>query len=163
MPGYVTNAMQRFTGIDSPAAHSPAVFIPSDYKRIHHQPGTADDDSPLLPPDRAKRIQEIVGVFLYYARAVDPSMLAAINKIGSLRAKPTQQVEAMATRLLQYATTWPDASITYNASNMQLRAFSDASHLSETNPVPGKEECSISAAWTLHPAILPHSTAASSA
>jgi hypothetical protein len=132
MPGYVTNAIQRFTSNDSPAAHSPAVFIPPDYKRIHHQPATADDDSPLLPPDRAKRIQEIVGVFLYYARAVDPSMLAVINKIGSLQAKPTEQVEAMATRLLQYAATWPDASITYNASNMQLRAFSDASHLSET-------------------------------
>jgi hypothetical protein len=38
----------------------------------------------------------------------------------------------MATRLLQCAATWPDASITYNASNIQLRPFSDASHLSET-------------------------------
>jgi hypothetical protein len=30
MPGYVTNAIQRFPSIDSPAAHSPAVFIPPD-------------------------------------------------------------------------------------------------------------------------------------
>ncbi len=139
MPGYVTNAIRQFTSIDSPAAHSPAVFIPPDYKRIHHQPATADNDSPLLSPDRAKRIQEIVGVFLYYARAVDPSMLAVINKIESLQAKPTEQVEAMATRPLQYAATWSDASITYNASNMQLRPFSDASHLSETkNPLKGR-------------------------
>jgi hypothetical protein len=64
-------------------------------------------------------------------------MLAVINKIGSLhQAKPTEQVEAMVTRLLQYAVTWSDASITYNASNMQLRAFSDASHISETKSRP---------------------------
>jgi hypothetical protein len=132
MPGYVTNAIQRFTSYGSPAANSSAVFIPPDYKRIHNQPATADNASPLRPLDRAKRIQEIVGVFLYYSRAVDQSMLAVINKIRSLQAKPTEQVEAMATRLLQYAATWPDASITYNASSMQLRAFSNASHLSKT-------------------------------
>ncbi len=48
--------------------------------------------------------------------------------------KPTEQVEAMATCLFQYASNWPDASITYNASNMQLRAFSNALHLWETKP-----------------------------
>jgi hypothetical protein len=45
MPGYVTNATQWFTSIDSPAAHSPAVFIP-----LCH-PGPIDDLSALSSPD----------------------------------------------------------------------------------------------------------------
>jgi hypothetical protein len=89
-----------------PTEFRPAKATPPDYKTIYHQPATAVDDSPQLPPDRAKRIQEIFGVFLYYAKAVDPnltvSMLVVVNKIGSLQAKHMEQVEAMATHLLQY-------------------------------------------------------------
>ncbi|RYG64719.1 hypothetical protein EON64_13405 [archaeon] len=66
-----------------------------------------------------------MGVFLYYARAVDPSMLTIINKIGSTQAEPT---EKMTERLLQYAATWPDVSIVYQASDMQLAGYSDASY-----------------------------------
>ena len=40
-------------------------------------------------------------------------------------------LEAAVERFLQYAANWPDAKITYRASDMRLYAHSDASHLSE--------------------------------
>ncbi|RYG62578.1 hypothetical protein EON64_17580 [archaeon] len=40
-------------------------------------------------------VQEIVRVFLYYARAVDPSMLTITNKIGFMQAEPTEKIADM--------------------------------------------------------------------
>ena len=47
------------------------------------------DTSPPIDQLRLKRIQQIIGVFLYYARAVDESMLCALNKLASRQANPT--------------------------------------------------------------------------
>jgi hypothetical protein len=44
------------------------------------------DTSARISPDRVTRLQQIVGTFLYYARAVDSSMLVAL---GSLAAAQT--------------------------------------------------------------------------
>jgi hypothetical protein len=132
MPKYVANALKRF-GVPQPTrnTNSPLHFVAPDYG-AHVQSPTPDDDSPALSPARAKRLQEIIGVFLYYARAVDPSMLTVVSKLGSMQAHPTVAVEAMAERLMQYAACWPDARITYVPSDMQLAGQADASYLSET-------------------------------
>jgi hypothetical protein len=71
-------------------------------------------------------------VFLYYARAVDPTMLCAVSKIGSAQACPTKAVLKATELLLQYAASHPDASIVYHASDMRLIVHTDASYLSET-------------------------------
>jgi hypothetical protein len=132
MPGYVQKALERF-GITkgSSNTNSPAIYTPPKYGQSEQL--TVIDDSAPLPADRAKRIQEIVGVFLFYARAVDPTMLTTINKIGSVQSKPTVAVEQAAERFLQYAATWPDAQVVFHASDMRLICHSDASHLSETS------------------------------
>ena len=36
-------------------------------------------------------VQSITGSILYYARAVDPTMLPALNDIATQQAKPTQK------------------------------------------------------------------------
>jgi len=59
-------------------------------------------------------------------------MLAAVNKVASEQARPTVAVEKAANRILQYAKKFPNATIVYKASDMQLRCHSDASYLSET-------------------------------
>jgi hypothetical protein len=59
-------------------------------------------------------------------------MLTIINKIGSMQAEPTRMVADMAQRFLLYAASWPDASIVFHASDMQLAAHSDASYLTES-------------------------------
>jgi hypothetical protein len=73
-----------------------------------------------------------VGKFLYYARAVDPTMLTAINKLGATQALPTQAIRASIQRFLAYASTCPNAELVYKASDMQLIVESDASYLSES-------------------------------
>ena len=81
---------------------------------------------------RRKRIQEICGVILYYARAVDPMQLTAVSKIGSQQATATGAKEVAANHLLAYAASWPNTTIVCKASKMQLIANSDASYLSES-------------------------------
>lgn len=129
MPKYVENAIERFGAQSFPNANSPLVYVPPSH---HRSRVTSTDSTPLLPPDRKLRIQQIVGTFLYYARAVDPTILTAISKLSSLQAEPTEAVEQAANRFLSYAKTWPNASLLIRPSDMIIYAHSDASYLSET-------------------------------
>ena len=90
------------------------------------------DTSAPLSPEEAKKIQQIVGVLLFYARAVDATMLYPVSKLSSMQAHPTQAVRADVDRLLNYAATYPNALTVIRPSSMVLRADSDASYLSES-------------------------------
>ncbi len=79
-----------------------------------------------------QELQEIVGVFLFFSRAVDPTMLTAINKIASRQAKPTSLIKQEFERFLQYANKWPNATMRLRASNMKLVCQSDDFYLSES-------------------------------
>ena len=87
----------------------------------------------LSQPAEIKELQEIVGVFLFYSRAVDPTMLTAINKIASRQAKPTSLIKKEVERFLQYANKWPNATMRIRASDMKLVCHSDGSYLSESD------------------------------
>ena len=73
-------------------------------------------------------MQQVVGTFLYYMRAVDPSMLVAFNSIASEQANNTESTAKSVTRLLNYAATHSEA-IKYHASGMILHIHSNASFL----------------------------------
>ena len=73
----------------------------------------------------------MVGVFLYYGRAVDSTMLVALSAIASDQAAPTEATLNKTKQFLDYAATHPDAVLTYNKSEMGLAVHSDASYLSE--------------------------------
>jgi len=90
------------------------------------------DASPPLDKAGKKFIQEVCGTLLYYARAVDCTMLAALGSIATQQANPTQLTLTKTRQLLDYATTHPDAIVTYRASDMVLAGHSDASYLSES-------------------------------
>ena len=89
-----------------------------------------DDNSPPLEATGIQLIQEIVGVLLYYARAIDNTMLIALGDIASVQTAGTEQTMAAATKMLNYAASHPDASILYTRSDMILHVHSDASYLS---------------------------------
>jgi hypothetical protein len=74
-----------------------------------------------------------VGTFLYYARAVDPTMLTSISRLSAAQAKPTIAQRPAIERFIQYAASWPQATIVYKASDMVLCVETDASYLSESN------------------------------
>ena len=50
----------------------------------------AEDESEELSKDEKKFVQQVVGTFLYYGRAVDGTMLTALSAIASTQAKPTR-------------------------------------------------------------------------
>ena len=131
MPGYVEAAIQRFGVTRSTRqVHSPSEYVSHKYGA--HTQYTEHDESAPVTFERSKRIQQIVGVFLFYARAVDPTMLVSVSKLASLQSQPTEHIATAAERLLLYAATYPNATITYHASDMRLICHSDASYLSET-------------------------------
>ena len=51
------------------------------------------DTLPLLSPKDIKRVQSVVGTFLYYTIAIDNTISPALNKISVSQAKPIQQTE----------------------------------------------------------------------
>ena len=70
----------------------------------------------------------MTGTFLFYARAVDPTMLTALSSIAAEQANPTARTMEKCKQFLDYATTQDEEVITYRASDMKLAIHSDASY-----------------------------------
>jgi hypothetical protein len=132
MPGYIEKVLAKFKHLltGRGTAPTPAIYHAPQYGAAPQQ--TKQDDSALLSAADAKIVQEIVGSMLYYARAVDPTMLPATNAIASEQAVPTKDVLAQAIRLLQYAAAYPDNAIVFHKSKMHVILQVDASYLSRS-------------------------------
>ena len=78
-------------------------------------------------------VQQVVGTFLFYARAIDTTMLTTLSAIAETQSKPTERTLEKVKQFLDYAASNPDAVLTYSPSNMVLAVHSDASYLSEAN------------------------------
>jgi hypothetical protein len=128
MPGYVARALQRFQHpAPTKPIYAPSHWIPPTFGTNNQLPTPEDASEPLQAADKL-RLQEIVGVFLYYARAVDCTMLVALNALAS--APTTHATAKAATHLLNYAATNPSAIVRFRSSAMILNVHSDASYLS---------------------------------
>jgi len=86
---------------------------------------------PALNAADTTRVQEVLGTLLFYARAVNSTMLKAIGTIATQQANATEATMKAITHLLNYCTTHPEATICFHASNMILHINSNASYLSE--------------------------------
>jgi hypothetical protein len=129
MPDYVRDALHRFQHDPKQVPqYSPHIHTPIKYgERIQY--AKAPDSSAPLDKKDTKRVQSIVGTFLYYARAIDSTYLTALNEIASQQSKPTQQTLMKCHRLLDYAATYPDAYVRFYASDMILQIETDAAYL----------------------------------
>ena len=131
MPGYVEKALNRFThGPPKRPQHAPHAWVQPTYGATTQYTALEDTSAPLNA-NGIKRLQEIIGVLLYYARAIDSTMLVALGTLASAQTKGTEATARAAAQLLDYAATHPDAVLQYNASDMILHVHSDASYLSE--------------------------------
>ena len=131
MPGYVEKMLRNFNHRKpTKPQDSPHPAPPRKYGKAAQAP-IDNDTTATLDAKRTRRIQQIVGAGLYYGRAVDNTILAALSSLGSEQAKPTEDTEKRAFQLLDYLATHPDAKIQYRASDMVLNIHSDASYLSE--------------------------------
>ena len=130
MPGYCSEALQRFRHdcarrTDQTHEHS----IPMYGRKIQYAKKL--DESPKIGPEDKRFIQQVTGTFLYYARAVDSTMLVALSSIAAQQAVPTEETMRKTLKFLDYVASHPDAILTFSASNMILNIHSDASYLTE--------------------------------
>jgi hypothetical protein len=132
MPGYIERALHRFQH-PLPTTHEAS---PHEYEAIQYgakkQYAAAPDNSSALDASDTKRIQEVLGTLLYYARAVDSTMLCAIGELATQQTAGTKKNMTALTQLLNYAASNQDATIHYVASDMILAIESDPSYLSVT-------------------------------
>ena len=98
-------------------------------KKGQQQFAPAPDTSELLSPSETNIIQQIVGSLLYYARAIDYTLLPALNTISQSQAKPTVQIQRACKVLLDYCATYQHVVLRYHASDMILNIDSDAAYL----------------------------------
>ena len=88
-----------------------------------------EDTAPPLSLTQIKHIKRVVRKFLYYARAIDNTMLHALNNITSSKNKGTQTTRTTVQYFLDYAACNPEVEITFRASNILYKINSDTAHL----------------------------------
>ena len=88
------------------------------------------DTSPALSKERVKIIECTIGKFLCYARGVYNMCLVSLIKM-STRNYPTEQYEKNLHQLLYYTATNPNSVVIFHASDMILRADTDAAYLNK--------------------------------
>ena len=74
IPGYVEKAIQRFQRTNLKGADSPIIYVPPNYGKHQQEAPMVEPAIPLTAAE-TQELQEIVGVFLFYSRAVDPPCL----------------------------------------------------------------------------------------
>ena len=89
------------------------------------------DDTPRLSKEQTKLLQEKIGVLLYLAITLRLDILVPVTRAASLQSNPTEAVMEMVDHIFGYLKKEPNLGIEYKASDMVLRAESDASYNSE--------------------------------
>ena len=129
MPNSIHKVLERFQHPMPPRPqHSPHKFLVLKYgAKVQYPPNATTAHK--LDKRGITRVQSIYGTFLYIARAVDPTMLVALNKIGAEQASPTTDTVQKTKVLMDYAAPQLDAIIRFHASSMCLHINSDAAYL----------------------------------
>jgi hypothetical protein len=132
MPDYVFNILSKFQH-DAPKhpQHTPSKYVTPVYGAKNQY--ETKYETPPLTVKQFLTIQKVTGSILYYARAVDPTVLMPINDIAMEQTKATEKTQAAKNQLLDYLATHPDATSRYHASYMILHIHIDASYLSVSN------------------------------
>jgi hypothetical protein len=132
MPGYVSNVLSKFQH-DAPKhpQHTPSRYVTPVYGAKTQY--ATKDKTPPLKAQQCLTIQKVTGSVLYYARAVDLTVLMPLNGIAMEQTKATEKTQAATNQLLDYLATHPDATIRYHASDMILYIHNNTSYLSVSN------------------------------
>ena len=130
MPGYVGKALRRFkVPVPRHIVHSPAYCPPIVYAKA--QLVDVPDTTDPLTSAEITHVQQVIGVFLFYARCIDPTISTVLNKLSKQLSSPTKRLLQRLDHLLAYMACHPNAEVVFKASDMQLCIHSDASYLSE--------------------------------
>jgi hypothetical protein len=131
MPGYIKAALNKYQHA-APARpeHAPYTWNPPVYG-AKTQYVEDETTSPELSHKYVNKLQQLTGTLLYYARAVDPTLIMPINVLASEQSRAIAVTADKVIKLLNYCSTHPETKISYHASFMILHIHSDASYLSE--------------------------------
>jgi hypothetical protein len=131
MPGYIKAALHKYQH-PAPARpeHAPHTWNPPIYG-AKTQFVSETTHSPALSDKDVNKLQQLTGTLLYYARAIDPTLIMPINVLASEQSNATEDTVDKVIKLLNYCNTHPETKILYHASDMILHIHSDASYLSE--------------------------------
>jgi hypothetical protein len=133
MPGYVRRQLAKYKHVVSSCPqHCPYSPEPKKYGSEAQSPLPIDTTWPLRDKE-IKAVQKIVGNILYYARAVDMTMLLALSTIASKQTKGTECTMEKALQVLDYLATHPDTTVRSRATDMVMNIHLDASYLLEPN------------------------------
>jgi hypothetical protein len=133
MPGYIKMKLQEYKHI-LPKKLQMCPYSPEPKKfGTEAQASLPHDSTPKLDAKGIKRVQKIMGSILYYARAVDMTVLMALSSIAVEQTKATEKTMARCTQLLDYLSGHADTKVRFHASDMILNIHSDASYLLEAN------------------------------
>jgi hypothetical protein len=124
MPKYVMKQLAHYAH-PAPVKSQHCPFSPNliTYGK-DNQATTPADDSPLLDNASKKQIQQVVGSLLYYARAVDVTILMALSDIATQQTAPTENTKKLVDQFPDYMWTHPNAKICYHAFDMILNVHS---------------------------------------
>ena len=129
MPGYIENALIRFSHkLPNKLQLQPLPdTLPTYGATVQY--AKADGVSPSTTNTEGKYIRQVIGILLYYGRAVDSTILVGLSSLAAAQSKPTTHTLSLVKWLLDYAATNPDTILTYKKSDMVLAIHSDASNL----------------------------------
>jgi hypothetical protein len=90
MPGYVSNLLSKFQH-DAPnhPQHTPSRYVTPMYGAKNQY--ATKYETPPLTAEQCLTIQKVTGSVLYYAIAVDPTVLMPLNDIATEQTKATEK------------------------------------------------------------------------
>ncbi len=92
--------------------HCPYATEPKRYG-VDAQSPLPHDNTQKLNKKEIKQIQKIVGSILYYAQAVDMTVLMALSTITSEQTKGMEHTIKKAYQVLDYLAAHPDATVQF--------------------------------------------------
>ena len=100
MPIYANKNLTQYNHPPpSKPQHCPYTPNPIVYGKDNKAP-TPGDTSKLLDTASKRHIQQIVGSFLYYAQAVDPTILMALSAIAEQQSAPSEEALARVNKFI---------------------------------------------------------------
>jgi hypothetical protein len=131
MPGYIKAALHKYQHpVPARPEHAPHTWNPPIYG-AKTQFVSETTPSPALSEKEVNKSKQLTDTLLYYARAVDPTLIMPINVLASEQSNTTEETTDKVIKILNYCNTHPETKIRYHASDMILHIHSHASYLSE--------------------------------
>ena len=137
MPNYLKIKLQEYGHIIPTRMHS-CPYHPKPPKiGAEAQAPLPPDATPPLDAAVIKQVQKIIGSILYYARAIDMTVLMGFSSIAVEQTKATEKTMGRCIDLLNYLVTNQDvatnqnAKVHFHASDMVMNIHSNALYLSQ--------------------------------